>query len=653
MSPRVVFFVLLAASAAALSPAALSPAVRAPATSAVRGAAPIAVASAAIGGGSYGVGAGEWPASVEPRQQQQQQKRTPSSDRRGGDGRRGPNGGKRGSGRGRGNNKRGSGAGGRGVQNNPQLSNVLRKMKALELGATFDDVHGVLGGKRLAARDYTTVLTQLKQRRNWKVALLVGEWLQQRSANISALAGADPITLPNRAHYQVMLGACATSGAATEAQQLADEMRARGVPTDPTVLSTLVLANERARQPQRALALLDELEAMVRPAEGDAAVATAAEGSAVDADAEAAAAVAEAVAAKEPTVREAAVAAAVEAFFTSKDMASPPQAAQQEQEPQEQAPPAAASSQQQEQARPAAAAAKPAAAGKQHTPTVDPLAFAYASAIRAHDASGDWKGALGLYDRMTARGVQADAHCYSAALGACRRGSKGSKARSVLSSVRAEGRVPANGVMFTLAMAACNAAGEWEESLALLEERRGVEGAGVDAYGFSVAMGACAQGRQWERALELLEEMEADETCRGNSFGWNNAMVACNKAEQHQQTLLLYERMRFGACELTEHSIAAALVACRASGESGEADWERAQRIFDGHAATTRSSPMSFAALLDVLADGEQWALVLRYFDRLRELGTPTERAYERAIEACDRVDPDRAVELFEEMKVL
>jgi len=112
--------------------------------------------------------------------------------------------------------------------------------------------------------------------------------------------------------------------------------------------------------------------------------------------------------------------------------------------------------------------------------------------------------------------------------------------------------------------------------------------------------------------------------------------------------------MRGGACDLSEHSIAAALVACRGL---GSAEWQRAQQIFDGYASKLKrpSSPpaMCFVALLEVLADAEQWELTLQYFDRLRDLGTPTERAFERAIEACDRVDPDRAVELFDDMKVL
>jgi len=135
---------------------------------------------------------------------------------------------------------------------------------------------------------------------------------------------------------------------------------------------------------------------------------------------------------------------------------------------------------------------------------------------------------------------------------------------------------------------------------------------------YSVVMGACAQGKQAERALDLLEDMEADEECRGNSFAWNNAMVACNKASQPHAALSLYDRMRNGACALSDHSVAAALVACRATADT-TADWQRAQAVFDGSHST---SAMCFNALLDVLAEAAQWTLLLTYFDEMRKAGT-------------------------------
>ena len=560
--------------------------------------------------GAYGVGAGDWGAM--PSHPAQGPK---TSGGRRGSGRRG---GKRGGGpRGR----------GRGTQN-PVLFNVLRKMKGMEDTASLDDVDAVLGARRMTARDYTTVLTALKQRNAWQLALRVGEWLHRRAAG----ATEHPVALPNRAHYQVMLGACAASGAAAEAQELIAQMQSRGVPLDPMMLSTLVLAHERGKQPQRAVELLDELETLL-PSPAPAGAAPSVE--AVEAPSAEAEAEAEAQATREVTAREQAVASAVDKFFATEDARRP------------RAPPPAPAPSQPDSAA-AVAMSKPTTLPP--TSAVDPLAFAYASAIRALDASGDWKGALKIFDRMAVRGTHADAHCYSAALGACRRGAQSRRALSIIAEVQTESRIPANGVMFTLAMAACNAAGDWQQSLQLLEERKSVETAAVDSRGYSVALAACAQGRQWERALELLNEMEAVPGCARNNFAWNNAMVACNKAEQPRQALELYERMRAGECPLSEHSVAAALVACRTVGPMDTSDWQRGQAIFDGSSFALQSS-MCVATLLDVLADAEQWTLLLSYFDRVKAQGQLTERAYERAIEACDRVDPERSLILYEELK--
>jgi pentatricopeptide repeat protein len=284
--------------------------------------------------------------------------------------------------------------------------------------------------------------------------------------------------------------------------------------------------------------------------------------------------------------------------------------------------------------------------------STEPLAFSYAAAIRAHEAAGDWQAALELFDRLEARDVRADAHCYCAALGACRRGGLADRAVEILSGVRSKGEVEPNSVMYTLAMAACSAGKQWETSLRLFDEHKEVVGVKGEPYCFSVAMGACAQGRQWERALSLLEEMEGDADCAGNAFAWNRAMVTCNRAAQPNKTLELYERIRSGACELSDHSVAAALDACKNLTDK-EASWQRAQAIFDGHKEIAAVSPMCQGALLDTLAEAYQWELVLSYFDTWRSTKKPNPKCYERAIEACDRSDPDRSMTLFTEMRRL
>ena len=591
-------------------------------------------ASAMAGDGNYAVGSGTWlpkapspPAAPPSRRRRDSQKRASPPSGRGGRGGRGGRAGARRKGRG-----------------SPIMDAVLRKMHRLESSATLEDVDAILGGKRLSNRDYTTVLAALKARRAWRVALRVGEWMRREQAT-ALTTGREAPEIPNRAHYQVMLGACAASGEAQAAQTVADEMAAGGIPIDATALGTLILANERAGEWATTLSLLDKLEGALTAAA--AAAAAAAEGAAPRATPlphadelppQPAGVVplssffgpdgADADGGGSDSGGGGGGGSSGEGHVSSETRANGGTGG-------ESGGPAA-------QAEPRGRAD---AGDLTPTSAADPLAFAYASVIRAHEAAGKWQTALKLFERCLERGVAADAHCYSAALGACRRAGQAERALALMARAKVEGHVTPNGIMYTLAMAACNAGHNWEGCLELLAERRAT--LGLDAYAYSVALGACAQGRQWERALELLDEMELDESARGNSFAWNNAMVACNRGAQPERTLELYDRMRAGASALSDHSIAAALVACR-----NTTDWQRAQAVYDGARAITASSVMCTDVLLDVLAACGEWTLVLSYFDAMREAGAaPTANSYERAIEACDRVDADRALALFEEMR--
>ena len=120
--------------------------------------------------------------------------------------------------------------------------------------------------------------------------------------------------------------------------------------------------------------------------------------------------------------------------------------------------------------------------------------------------------------------------------------------------------------------------------------------------------------------MTLVEEMESVPECKGNVFAWNNAMVACSKGGEPERALELFERMRAGQCDISEHSVAAALVASRAaSSEANDVDgWQRAQAIFDG-CSCAKQSIMCYEALLSSLADGAQWDTLLAYFERLKQ----------------------------------
>lgn len=326
---RVVFLLSLAASAAAAYLPAAScsrPLPTVPRSRVVRGA--VALASKPLeesAGGNYAVGGGAWPAreARPPRATKSEapKKRAPGMSR-GGAGR---------GGRGSKKEKRGRGS--------PIVHNVLRKMSRLESSASLDEVDAVLGGKSLSPRDYTTVLAALKARRAWRVALRVGEWLRQRHVQPAATQ-----PLPNRAHYQVMLGACASSGEAQAAQALADEMAAGGLPIDRTALGTLVLAHERAGDYARTLTLLDELEAM--PAEESTSAAAAAT-DALPPQPDGAVPITSFLGSRSNVLSRGRESSSGEGGGRSAD-------------------------------------------GPKPTSSSDPVAFAYASAIRAHEAAGAW-----------------------------------------------------------------------------------------------------------------------------------------------------------------------------------------------------------------------------------------------------------------------
>ena len=217
--------------------------------------------AAESGGGQYSVGAGAWPSSpsvpkttvaeAKARGDPVKLKGAQKVSKRG----KAPHGKGRGRGRGRGS---------------PVVSAVLNKIGRLgDDSASLEDVDAVLRGKHLTAREYTTVLTSLRKRRAWRVALLVGEWLRECSDERLA-------AFPNRAHYQAILSACAAGGATAAAEGVVVEMVARGFARDSSVLSSLILTHERARDPAPIASLLDELEAAVEAeaaaAEGGAAV---------------------------------------------------------------------------------------------------------------------------------------------------------------------------------------------------------------------------------------------------------------------------------------------------------------------------------------------------------------------------------------------
>ena len=460
------------------------------------------------------------------------------------------------------------------------MGRALRKLGHLDSDARYEDVDAILRSGKISARDFTTVFLNLKKRHAWQVSLLVGQWLRLRKERHAAVAA---------------------SAEGTGTRLSSDEASPPPVQLPNRAHYQVMLSTCAASGKAQAAEALTEEMAARGLAVGGRELSTL-------------------VLAHE---RAGDWARTAELLETLEAMEIPPLSD--------------SSAHADEEA--SAALVAPSDSPK----AVDNLAFAFAAAIRAHDAAGRWQAALQLFERATMHRIS-DGHCYCAALGACRHGNESTLALELMDRARKDERMDVDGAMYTMAMAACNAGGDFEACLRLLDERRSVAGAKVDLYAYSVAMSACVGAKAWERALGLLDEMEAFEACRANTIAWNKAMVTCNRAGQPAASLSLFEQMRGGGAPLSDHSIAAALVACRALD-----DWQRARAIFDGSGS---SSGMCYSALLEALAHSEQWPLVLQYFDQMRKEGSqPNAQCYERAIEACDRLASDRALVLFAEMR--
>ena len=80
------------------------------------------------------------------------------------------------------------------------------QMLCLEDGSDLGEVHEALHGRRLRPQDYTTLITELRHARKWRLAVSVGDWLIEQPAKAGAEA------LPNLVHYNAMMRACAAAG---------------------------------------------------------------------------------------------------------------------------------------------------------------------------------------------------------------------------------------------------------------------------------------------------------------------------------------------------------------------------------------------------------------------------------------------------------
>ena len=138
---------------------------------------------------------------------------------------------------------------------------------------------------------------------------------------------------------------------------------------------------------------------------------------------------------------------------------------------------------------------------------VEPDAYSFNAAISACEKAKQWERALSLLDDMRTRGVEPNVISFNAAISACGAGGQWERALSLLEEMRTRGVEPSV-YSFSAAISACGAGGQWERALELLEEVQ-VRGVAPNVISFNAAISACEQRGEAATASIVYSEAVA------------------------------------------------------------------------------------------------------------------------------------------------
>ncbi|CBN76149.1 conserved unknown protein [Ectocarpus siliculosus] len=177
---------------------------------------------------------------------------------------------------------------------------------------------------------------------------------------------------------------------------------------------------------------------------------------------------------------------------------------------------------------------------------VVPDVIAMTACMDALAAGGKWSEAITILDEMRSKGVTPNERTYKAAIQACGRGGQWQRALELLS--RLENRASGATVQeYNCAMMACVTGGESGRALALLEQMKANKGgvnAGPDMVTYTSAIMACSSTGKWDRALSLLDEMrEAGPRTQPNIRSYTAAIAACGRARKWEEAVALHSKL--------------------------------------------------------------------------------------------------------------
>ncbi|CAM9972289.1 unnamed protein product, partial [Ectocarpus sp. 8 AP-2014] len=272
----------------------------------------------------------------------------------------------------------------------------------------------------------------------------------------------------------------------------------------------------------------------------------------------------------------------------------------------------------------------------------------YNAALSVVARSGREDVALALLDRMRIDGYCPDIVSFNTAIDACASREKWQEAVELLEVDMPAAKVKPDLISFTSAIHACaGPTGNWEKAYQLLDAMwQDPEGAKPSKHTYDLVIQACGHGGEWELGVTLIDDMR-DLGIKPDAQTFNMAVTACARSGERLAAETLVANMRNARVVPDEFTYASLVAACGRAKE-----WKRATEIFDQarYVHRIRPSLQIYGALLGALAEGERWADVLVYLDRMVADGVARDAAATNTavLAAAELGDGRRALSLLE-----